>query len=322
MKKFVQLLLVIAAAVTPIIGFAQSSAKPTPKKVLFFSKSSGFEHDAIKEKMKDGKPGYAFPVMSKLGEDDAIEFTFSKDGSKFTPDYLAQFDAFVFYTTGDLNVSKVSNPSAPIFTGDGNPGFPAGGKEALLKAIESGKGFVGIHSASDSFHTHAKSEHGPERFVSDGDKADDYVKMLGGEFIQHGKQQISHLTIVDRSFPGISAYPESPAIHEEWYSLKNFAPDLHVLIVNQTKDMEGIEYARPDYPSTWIRLHGKGRVFYTNMGHRDDLWQSAAFQSLLTGALNWTLKRVDADTTPNLKTAAPEASTLPKYVAPPPKKST
>ena len=61
-----------------------------------FSKSAGVEHEAIKRVMKDGKPAYAFAVLREIGAQQNIEFTFSKDGSLFTPDFLAQFDAFFF----------------------------------------------------------------------------------------------------------------------------------------------------------------------------------------------------------------------------------
>lgn len=289
------------------------AAESAPKKVLFFSKSSGFEHDAIKD---DGLPnhGYAFRVLKELGAKNNIAFTFSKDGSLFTAEYLAQFDAYFFYTTGDLTMVK-SDPR-----GGNNPPMTPAGKAALLNAVASGKGFLGTHSATDSFHSFGRNNHVPERFLDDGDKADDYIKMIGGEFIRHGAQQKSHVITIDAKFPGMAAMPADWAPMEEWYSLKNFPSDLHVLLVQDTAGMKGAEYARAPYPSTWARMHGKGRVFYTNLGHREDIWTHPAFQSLLTGALNWSLGRVDADVTPNLAQAAPNANVMPPFVAPPPPK--
>ena len=277
-----------------------------------YTKSSGFEHEAIKAVLKDGRPGYAFPVLDELGRKNNIEFIFSKDGWRFTPEYLAQFDAYLFYTTGDLTLPK-SDPR-----GDGLPPMTPAGKAALLAAVAGGKGFLGVHSATDTFHSAGCNDHVPERFLDDGAAADDYVKMIGGEFIRHGKQQVSKLTVADAKFPGLAAVPADFAPMEEWYSLKDFAPDLHVLLVQETKGMVGDEYQRPSYPSTWVRMHGKGRVFYTNLGHREDIWTSPVFQSVLTGALNWALGRVNADVTPNLATAAPGANQLPVYVPPPP----
>src|SRR5579863_10546915 len=83
--------LLLAAAVT---------ASGAPKKILFFTKSSGFEHSVIS--WKQGQPSFAEKVLLELGLKNGWEFTFSKDGSKFNPEYLSQFDAVFFYTTGDL----------------------------------------------------------------------------------------------------------------------------------------------------------------------------------------------------------------------------
>jgi uncharacterized protein len=65
-------------------------------------------------------------------------------------------------------------------------------------------------------------------------------------------------------------------------------------------------------------MHGQGRVFYTSMGHREDIWTNPTFQAVLTGGLNWALRRVDADVSPNFSQVTPRASELPKYVAPSP----
>jgi type 1 glutamine amidotransferase len=290
---------------------ADEAAPPAKKKVLFFSKSSGYPHEAVMNKMPDGRPGYAFAVLKKVGEKSNVEFTFSKDGSLFTPEYLAQFDGFMFYTTQDLTQAKTEP------RGDGEPPMTAAGKDALLKAIAGGKGFIGLHSAADTFHSPGSVEYGPARFVNDGDKADPYIKMLGGEFISHDAQQAGRLFVTDTFFPGISTVPTDMGFFEEWYSFKNFAPDIHVLMVQKTSRMVGATYERADYPQTWVRMEGKGRVYYTSLGHREDVWNSPTFQTVLVGALNWTLGKVDADVTPNLATVTPKATELPKHYIPP-----
>ncbi len=310
MKSSLVRLLALMVGVALAAG-AAFAADPAPKKVLFFSKSSGFIHDAINPDGKKGH-GYAFRVLDALGAKNKIEFVFSKDGTLFTPEYLAQFDAFFFYTTGDLTKDK-SDPR-----GDGLPPMTAAGKAALLAAIAGGKSFIATHSSSDTFHSFGRNLHVPERFDDDGDKADDYIKMVGGEFIRHGAQQTSHLIVADPKFPGLAAVPADYGPMEEWYSLKNFAADIHVLLVQDTAGMKGAEYQRAPYPSTWVRLHGKGRVFYTNLGHREDVWDSPVFQAVLMGGVNWALHRVDADITPNLAKVTPKAGVLPKYEAPPP----
>ena len=303
-----------AIALLAFSGLHAADTMPAKKKILVFTKSSGFEHDSIKLKMRDGRPGFAFAALTELGEKNSIEFTFSKDGSLFSTEYLAQFDSFVFCTTGDLTLAK-NTPNL----GDGNPGMTAEGKAALFKAIENGKGFVGIHCAADTFHSPGnRDDNVPARYVTDGDQADPYIRMIGGEFIKHDAQQPSHQIVTDAKFPGMSAVPADFGPQEEWYSLKNFPADLHVLLVQDTHGMTGASYDRAPFPSTWARMQGRGRVFYTSMGHREDVWNNPVFQSVLLGGLNWSLRRVDADVKPNLAQVAPQANVLPKFPPQPP----
>ncbi len=82
--------------------------------------------------------------------------------------------------------------------------------------------------------------------------------------------------------------------------------------------MNGSDYQRPPYPATWARRHGRGRVFYTSMGHREDVWTNPIFQGVLLGGIAWSLRNVDADVTPNLEKATPGHAVLPPM--PPPAK--
>lgn len=110
--------------------------------------------------------------------------------------------------------------------------------------------------------------------------------MLGGEFIRHDAQQAAQLIVTDSRFPGMTAIPPDYAPFEEWYSLKNFAPDLCVLLVQDTRKRVGPSWARPPYPLAWARRHGRRRVFDTSMGHREDVWASRVFQTMATDALS------------------------------------
>lgn len=269
------------------------------KKILFFSKSSGFEHSAIRR--VNGEPSHAEKVLQELGAKHHFDFTFTKDGGVFTPENLAKYDAIFFYTTGDLTTVGT----------DKNPAMSKEGKSAFLEAIKNGKGFIGTHSATDTFHSPGNEEMGTSRYLNDGDMADPYVKMIGAEFIVHGAQQKSHMIVADPNFPGLSAVPADFGPLEEWYSLKDFAPNLHVLLVQETAGMKGNMYQRAPYPATWARTYGQGRVFYTNMGHREDVWDNPVFQQVLVGGLNWAVRNVDADVTPNIDRVAPKANELP-----------
>ena len=277
--------------------FAQEAKK---RKVLFFSKSSGFEHDVIKR--KDGKPSFVENLLSDLGPRHDLEFTYSKDGSLFSPAYFDQFDAIMFYTTGDLTSAGK----------DKNPPMTPEGKAAFLDAIRNGKGFVGVHSATDTFHTGEGADTNTAaprtwRYRNLGDKADPYTRMIGAEFIIHGKQQVATMRVIDPSFPGQPKDQPSFSCMEEWYTLTDFSKDLHVLLVQETKGMSGLMYQRSPYPATWARMHGKGRVFYTSMGHRDDVWTNPIYQNILFGGLAWAVGTVDADVTPNIEKVTPEA---------------
>jgi uncharacterized protein len=278
------------------------SASAAPKKILFFTKSSGYEHEVIS--WKNGRPSFAEKILLDLGAKSGWEFTFSKDGSQFSPEYLSQFDAVFFYTTGDL-CSEGTDKQPPM--------TPAG-KQALFDYVRGGKGFIGTHSATDTFHTANESKKGPDRYANHGTNADPYACFIGGEFIIHGAQQVATNKVIDPKFPGFEGVGDSFAFHEEWYSLKDFAPDDHALTVVDAPHMKGPMYERPPYPNTWARREGKGRVWYTALGHREDVWTNPTFQQILVGGIKWALGEVPADVTPNLSTAAPGACTNPKYV--------
>lgn len=97
---------------------------------------------------------------------------------------------------------------------------------------------------------------------------------------------------------------------DEWYAMKNFANDLHVILVQETEGMVDACYQRPPFPATWARMQSKGRVFYTSMGHREDVWTSPIFRQVVLGGLSWILRRVAADVTPNVAQVTPKANQL------------
>ena len=295
-------LVVLGAMLLSVCLPAMSAA---PLRVLYFTKSSGYEHSVVKR--VDGKPSYSENILSALAAKHELALTLSKDGSLFSPEYLAQFDVIMFYTSGDLLTVGT----------DGHPAITTAGKQALLDAVAGGKGFVGLHSGSDTFHT---GEHGggnnpirEQRFTNYGDKADDYIKMLGGEFIRHDAQQVAKARVIDPVFPGCSAVGDRIEVMEEWYTLKEFAANDHVLLLLDTAGMQGADYQRTSYPLAWARTHGKGRVWFNAMGHREDVWDNPKFQALLVGGIEWAGGRLPADATPNIQTVAPGANTLQVY---------
>jgi type 1 glutamine amidotransferase len=283
----------LAAGAAPFpLGWTAAADAPR-RRILMYTHSQGFEHPVVKR--KNGQLSLAETIVTDLGKKHGFEVTCTKDGREFVPENLNKFGAFLFETQGDLSKEKSL---------DGQPPMTAAGKAALLKAIAGGKGFVGCHCASDTFHSP-----GDKVKNQSPDKIDPYIKMVGGEFIVHGAQQKSRMRVIDHKFPGAPSVKDFDLL-EEWYALKNFAPDLHVILVQETEGMKGIMYQRPNFPATWAHPYKKGRVFYTSMGHREDVWQNPIFQALLLGGLNWAVGNVQADITPNLPEAAPKASEL------------
>ena len=280
----------IAASAFPLEWVAAGDKKK--QKILYFSRSAGFEHGAVK--IKNGRPSISDRILTELGQKHGFEVVCTKDGRVFDGD-LDQYDAIAFYTSGVLTEpNKAKTP----------PMSPAG-KDKLLKAIAAGKGFVGLHSATDSFHSE-----GPRN--ENQAKVDPYIAMLGGEFIVHGAQQEATIRAASRRFPGVKKFGRVQKLHEEWYTLKNFAKDLHVILIEDNEGMKGDCYQRPPFPMTWARRHDKGRVFYTSFGHRDDIWTNPDVQGIIAGGLAWAMGNVKVRVRPNIDRVTPEAGQL-KY---------
>lgn len=267
------------------MGWTRAADNKT-RKVLFFTKSAGFQHSVITRKGEE--LGHAEKILIDLGKQNGFEVTATKDGSLFTPEKLAEFDVVAFYTTGDLTTPG-TDKSTPM---------PRNGKQVLLDWVRSGKGFVGFHCASDTFH-------------SQGGQVDPYIKMCGGEFKHHGAQQSSKITLA----PGADKFPikdlKEFELTEEWYQLINLNPDMHVLLVHQTQSMKEQSYkALPNYPMTWARKEGSGRVFYTSMGHREDVWTNPLFHAVTLGGMAWAAGNVQAEIPGNFREATPDATSL------------
>jgi type 1 glutamine amidotransferase len=261
------------------------AADDRKKKILYFTRCAGFEHPVVH---REGKNlSYSEKIMVEEGAKRGVEVVPSKDGRLFDGD-LEQFDAFAFYTSGVL--------TDPIQDRDEPPMTPRG-KKRFLDAVAGGKGFVAFHAANDSFH-------------SPPGKISDYIAMLGGEFVTHGQQQKARMRIASPKFPGVQGLGDSFEMLEEWYALNNFAKDLHVILVQETAGMKDDCYQRPPFPATWARRHGKGRVFYTSLGHREDVWTSPIFDQIVSGGFAWVLGHAQADVTPNVDKDTPKANQM------------
>ena len=291
---------------TALVGSGLALTKRLPaasqKSVLVFTKSSGFEHDVVKR--VDGKTSLVDDTVTTLGQKHGFRVQVTKDGRVFDSKQLHDYAAIVFFTTGDLTSLGT----------DGKPPMSAAGKQKLLEAIQKGMGFVGIHAASDTFHPLPDPKDRSNRYIAHGDQQDPYLKMLGGEFIVHGgdpRLQDADLILNDGQFPGLDGVSSPVRFNEEWYSLKDFAPDLHVILTLDTKGMRGECYQRAPYPVTWARMQGKGRVFYTAIGDRPENWGNEFFLNLLGGGIRWAIGDANTSVEANLKQAAPGYAEIP-----------
>ncbi len=275
----------LSASAFPLGWTARAGGKT--QKVLYFTRNVGYYHSVCVR--QGGQLSHSEKVMAELGEKHGFEVHCTKDGRVFDGD-IDQYDAFAFYCNNDLTKPNKQN----------EPPMTEKGKQRFLNAVAGGKGFVGLHSTCACWRTPGKRD-------ANSEKVDPFIAMLGGEFIAHGPQQKATMRVTSPAFPGMQGLGKSFALREEWYAMKNFAEDLHVILVQDTAGMKGGCYQRPPFPSTWARLHGKGRVYFTSMAHREDVWVGQPFQQILLGGLAWALGNAEADVTPNIDKAAPDA---------------
>jgi type 1 glutamine amidotransferase len=217
--------------VTTTTGFRHSSIPVAEKVIAQLGKESGkftveyarVEPNDAQFKGPDGKP-------DKQKVEEAIKQVLAE---KMSPEALKNYDAVIFAnTTGDL---------------------PLPDPQGFLDWIKSGKGFVGMHSASDTFH-HFQP----------------YVEMLGAEFKTHEAQVEVDPINQDKECPACRHLPANWKVFDEIYQFKNFErPKVHGLL---TLDKHPNNKSPGDYPISWCKEYGKGRVFYTSLGHREDVW--------------------------------------------------
>lgn len=271
--------------------FAQDAA---PKKLLYFTYCNGFVHDPVKP-VDDG-PSVSDVAMVELGKKRGFEVVCTKDGSVFDGD-LDQYAAFAFYTSGNLSNDTKDKPGAKI---------TETGREKFFAAIRAGKGLIGFHSANDTWRS------GGDNYKNDPpEKINPYIKILGGEFTSHGPQQEADMIFTKPAdLAWFKAKGEKFRYWEEWYAFKNFADDLHVIAVLDTKGMKGEQYQRPPFPMIWARMEGKGRVVYCGNGHRNEFWKDEHMMDMVGDLVDWTLGKGEINLEPNMKECCPDATTL------------
>ena len=233
-------------------GSENHKAPRTKSNILYLTHSAGFKHEVLplsRQILKD--------VAEKTGE---FEVTATEDCSILSRDQLKHYDAVVFYTTGELPISDEQ-------------------KTAFLDFISSGKGFIGIHSATDTFY-----------------KWPEYGELIGGYFDGHPWHQDVTIKVEDTKHPATRQLEKSFRIKDEIYQMKNFSRSrVHVLMSLDTNSVDltlpAVHRTDKDFAIAWCRDYGKGRMFYTALGHRPEVWQDERFQKHLLGALSWVMRK-------------------------------
>jgi uncharacterized protein len=269
-----------------------SLLQAAPKKLLVVTTTTGFRHSSIPtletalKQLGDSSGEFTVDLLQqppnkpadlrRNATDDqkadykkaetAWETTLKQALEKLSPESLKNYDGVVFAsTTGDL---------------------PIPDKQGFLDWIKAGHAFIAIHAGSDTFH------HWPG-----------YIEMLGGEFQHHGNQVSVDCINADPSHPATAHLPKVWTIQqEEIYEFKNYdSSKVHDLLwmdkAPQDKSMAG------HFPVSWCKDYGTGKVFYTSLGHREDVIDanpnlkdrvnsvdiSKAYDAHLLGGIEWAL---------------------------------
>ena len=215
------------------------------RRLLVVTATTGFVHDSIPAARR---------LLTQLDRGNArYTTTFLESAADLTPERLADADAVAFVnTSGELPLDDTQ-------------------RAALLAFVRSGKGFLGTHSASDTFHAW------PE-----------YLAMLGGEFAAHPYTGEGVVIVEDRRHPATRRLPGRFRIAEEFYFFRTSPRSAaHVLARLDVASVGGD--AAEDRPLVWCRREGTGRVFYDALGHFAGTWRDRRQRALVAGGLAWVL---------------------------------
>ena len=284
-------LILTALAVCAAVGAGAGTLRgQTPRKrLLFLTHAALYKHSSLAPAEKavaelGVKGGFDVTALEGYKQDSA-----KIDLSMITPEYLSQFDGLMLMTNGNL---PLTGPQ----------------KRAIVDYVRDGKALVGVHCASLTLYDY------PE-----------FGEVLGGYYRRSivpttmVGQKIGVLKVEDPSHPATRMMGGSWPVAEEFYQFGTavwdasrpteqisqvgrlhipmaFSRDrVHVLLSLDTDKTDisdlGPEVVKGgDYPQAWSRTFGKGRSFYTSLGHRDDIWSTdPTFRAHVTGGIRWAL---------------------------------
>jgi len=182
---------------------------------------------------------------------------------------------------------SLANVDAVFFLGHREVALEAQQRTELAAFVrDEGKGFVAAHTALNAF------ESWPE-----------FGELLGGRYDDH-PWNVASGTIIneDPSFPATKHFPPSFPFVDEFYQTKEFSREkLRVLLRLDVSKMPASPQLRRvdhDLPLAWAKMYGKGRVFYSSLGHAAETWDNRDIAQMYFEAIKWSLGLTQADATP------------------------
>ena len=172
--------------------------------------------------------------------------------------------------------------------------------QVLAKRVKKGAGLVAIHEAAGIAPSSGQRLRNQAR-------RNTWVKLLGGESVGGLSSRAGRIRMADRSFPGMTQLGAGFELDERFLAFKNYDPEVHVVMIQETSTLDGVLYERPPYPVAWLRYHGKGRVFYTGLGYELDGWDGDVLRRCVVGGALWVLRDTEADVSANLMRVTPQA---------------
>jgi type 1 glutamine amidotransferase len=229
-----------------LISF-QKNAEKRPllkqQKVLIFSKTNGYRHESILAGIN---------AIKKLGTENHFGVDATEDSLAINTKNLRQYQVIIFLS-----------PTGTIL-GDTQ-------KLALQNFIHNGKGFVGIHAATDCESNWQW-----------------YVKMIGASFESHPSQQNAKLTVVDNIHQSTKHLPLLWERKDEWYNFKNINPEVNVLLKIDESSYTGGKNNN-NHPMSWYQNYENGRVFYTALGHTIESYSEPYFLQHILGGIKYAM---------------------------------
>ena len=207
-------------------------------------------------------------ARQSLQQLEGLDVTSTEDLSVITADGLRPYDAVFFFTSGELALSDRQKQDFLAFVRDG------------------GKGFGGAHSATDTLYSWP-----------------DYGDLIGAYFDGHPWAQEAAINIEDAEHPISRQLAPSFRITEEFYQFRAWSRDrVRVLMTLDTRTVDlqapGVNRTDGDFALAWVKNYGRGRVFYTALGHFDDTWRDPRFLAMIRNGLLWLAGEIPGDATP------------------------